>query len=163
MFSYEASMKDAERMKEMKRRRVRGVRLLQKGERPAEVARQTGVSRQSVMRWQRALASKGFAQVAQIGPRGRPRRLSEEQLKELARSLKQGALAAGYATEIWTVPRIAGLIAERFGVQLARSSVWHVLREQMGWSVQRPARQARQRDERAIASWKNKRWPELKK
>lgn len=163
MFSYEVSMKDAERMKEMRRRRVKGVRLLQKGERPAEVARQTGVSRQSVMRWQRALASKGFAQVAQVGPRGRPRRLSEEQLEELAQCLKQGALAAGYATEIWTVPRIAALITERFGVHLARSSVWSVLREQMGWSVQRPARQARQRDEKAIAAWKKKRWPELKK
>jgi transposase len=156
-------MNDAERMQEMKRRRVKGVRLLQKGERPAEVARQTGVSRQSVMRWERALASKGFAQLSQVGQRGRPRRLSEEQLTELARCLKQGAIAAGYATEIWTLPRIAALITERFGVRLARSSVWNVLREQMGWSVQRPARQARERDERAIGTWKKKRWPELKK
>jgi transposase len=163
MFSYGDCMNDQERMKEMKQRRVKGVRLLQQGERPAEVARRTGVSRQSVMRWERALASKGFTQVAQVGRRGRPRRLTEEQLRELARRLKQGALAAGYATEIWTLPRIAALITERFGVHLARSSVWNVLREQMGWSVQRPARQARQRDERAIAKWKNKRWPQLKK
>src|SRR6185312_416477 len=156
-------MNDTKRRKDMKRRRVKGARLLEQGEWPAEVARRTGVSRQSVMRWQRALAAGGIKQLAQLGRRGRPRRLSEAQLTELAQCLKQGALAAGYATEIWTVPRIGALIAERFGVRMANGSVWRDLREQMGWSVQRPTGQARQRDERAIAMWKKQRWPELKK
>lgn len=156
-------MNDTQRMQEMKRRRVKGARLLKAGKHPAEVARLTGVSRQSVMRWERAIASKGLAEIAQVGRRGRPRRLSDAQLKELAQYLKQGALAAGYATEIWTTPRIAELIAEKFGVRMPSGSVWRVLREQMGWSVQRPSGQARQRDERAIATWKKKRWPELKK
>jgi transposase len=163
MFRYEASMNDSEQMQEMKRRRVRGVRLLKAGKHAAEVARRTGVSRQSVMRWERALASKGFAAVAQVGQRGRPRRLTDTQLEELGRLLKQGAVAAGYATEIWTTPRIGALIAEKFGVRMHNGSVWRVLREQMGWSVQRPTGQARQRDERAITTWKKKRWPELKK
>jgi hypothetical protein len=46
-------------------------------------------------------------------------------------------------------------------VRLAISSVWGLL-GRMGWSVQRPTGQARQRDKRAIITWKNKRWPELK-
>lgn len=156
-------MNDTQRMQEMKRRRVKGARLLKAGKHPAEVARLTGVSRQSVMRWQRAIAIKGLAEIARVGRRGRPRRLSDTQLKELAQCLKQGALAAGYATEIWTTPRIAELIAEKFGVRMPSGSVWRVLREQMDWSVQRPSGQARQRDERAITTWKKKRWPELKK
>jgi len=35
--------------------------------------------------------------------------------------------------------------------------------QQLGWSVQRPTGRARERDEAAIATWKKKRWPEIKK
>jgi transposase len=155
-------MDDKQRMKELRRRRVNGVRLLESGVWPAEVARRLGTSRQTVMRWERAIEAGGRERLVKLGVRGRPRRLSDEQLQELGRLRKQGALSAGYATEMWTLPRIGALIQEKFGVHLANSSVWRVL-GQMGWSVQRPAGQARQRDERAISIWKNKRWPELKK
>jgi transposase len=47
-------------------------------------------------------------------------------------------------------------------VRLTQPSVWRLLRA-LGWSVQRPTGQARQRDEKAIRTWKAKRWPELKK
>jgi hypothetical protein len=33
----------------------------------------------------------------------------------------------------------------------------------LGWSLQRPTRQARERDEAAIARWKRERWPQVKK
>jgi hypothetical protein len=33
----------------------------------------------------------------------------------------------------------------------------------MGWSLQRPALRARERDEAAILRWKKKAWPQLKK
>jgi len=155
-------MDDKQRMKDLRRRRVKGARLLESGVPPAEVARRVSVSRQSVMRWERAIESGGIDRVARLGARGRPRRLSDAQLRELAQLLKTGAISAGYATEMWTLPRIAALIQEKFGVRLANSSVWRLL-GQMGWSVQRPTGQARQRDERAISTWKNKRWPELKK
>jgi len=93
---------------------------------------------------------------------GRPERLSAEQRKELVRLLKEGALAAGFPTELWTLPRIAQLIETKFSVNLVPSSVWRLL-GRLGWSVQRPTGQARERDERAIRTWKAKRWPELKK
>lgn len=87
---------------------------------------------------------------------------SAQQIQELGALLKAGSLAAGYATEIWTLPRIGQLIHRHFQLQLSQSSVWRTLRH-MGWSVQRPARQARERDERAVQAWKKKRWPQLKK
>jgi transposase len=155
-------MDNEQRLKELERRRLRAARLLSGGTHPAEVARQVGVSRQSVMRWERALKEDGVQALERAEGLGRPRRLSEAQLKELAKALKAGALACGYATEMWTLPRIGTLIQERFGVKLAQSSVWRTL-QKMGWSPQRPARQARQRDEAAVENWKNKRWVELKK
>jgi transposase len=90
------------------------------------------------------------------------RRLSAAQRKELVRLLKEGALAAGFPTELWTLPRIAQLIEAKFAVTMVASSVWRLL-GRLGWSVQRPAGQARERDERAVRTWKAKRWPELKK
>jgi transposase len=115
-----------------------------------------------VMRWERALKQEGVRSLERATAPGRPSRLSDAQLKELAKMLKAGSLAAGYATEMWTLPRIGALIQERFGVKFAHSSVWRTL-QKMGWSPQRPARQARQRDEEAVRTWKNKRWVELKK
>jgi len=41
--------------------------------------------------------------------------------------------------------------------------VWRILREQLGWTSQRPARRAVERDDEAIARWKEQRWPNVKK
>jgi len=155
-------MRDSKVLKEMKRRRVKGARMLLRGEKPAQVARAVGVSRQSVMRWERALSEGGLERMAKVGKRGGRFRLSAEQLKELAGLLKQGSLAAGYETEMWTLPRVAALIEERFAERLAISSVWNTLRR-MGFSPQRPSKLARERNEPAIKRWKSTRWPNLKK
>jgi len=162
VFRYEAGMSDTQVLREMNRRRVRGARMLARGEKPAQVARALAVSRQSVMRWEKALAQGGFERIAKVGRRGGRFRLSEEKLKELAKLLKQGAVSAGYATEIWTVPRVGALIQERFGEKLSTASVWRTL-QRMGWSPQRPTGKARERNERTIADWKSKRWPAVKK
>jgi len=155
-------MKHAEKLKILERRRLRGARLLAAGESQAEVARRVGVSRQTVMRWDRAREQGGVEALRRPSRFGRPERLSVEQRAELVRILAAGALAAGFGTELWTVPRIRELIEERFGVAMVSTSVWRLL-GRLGWSVQRPAGQARERDERAIRTWKHKRWPELKK
>jgi transposase len=149
-------------MKELERRRRRGAKLLAAGESQAEVARQVSVSRQTVMRWDRARQEGGMEALRRAPRFGRPERLSAAQRQELVLLLKEGALAAGFPTELWTLPRIAQLIESRFTVTLVPSSVWRLL-GRLGWSVQRPTGQARERDERAVRTWKAKRWPELKK
>jgi len=162
VISFEVIMNNKKRLKELERRRKRAARLLAAGKTQAEVARRLGVSRQSVLRWDRVRQDKGAEGLRRPARFGRPRKLNDAQRQELATALKQGALAAGFATELWTLPRIGVLIKDRFGVSLAESSVWRLLGE-LGWSVQRPAGQARQRDEAAIRTWKHKRWPALKK
>ena len=149
-------------LKEQRRRRLRGVRLLEQQVRQAEVARRLGVSRQTVSRWAETLNTQGAAALRNPRPRGRPAQLDLAQRAELQRLLKAGAMSAGFATELWTLPRIRVLIAERFGVQLSESWIFRLLR-QLGWSCQRPASQARERDEAAIRRWKQVRWPQLKK
>jgi len=155
-------MRHSEKLKELERRRRRGARLLLAGHSQADVAREVGVSRQTAMRWDRTLKEGGIEALRRPERFGRPERLTEAQRVELVRVLKEGSLAAGFATELWTLPRIAQLIERRFSVSMVPSSVWRLL-GRLGWSVQRPTGQARERDEQAIRRWKAKRWPELKK
>jgi Transposase and inactivated derivatives len=93
---------------------------------------------------------------------GRRRGLDEAQRQQLAKALRAGALAAGFATELWTLPRVGRLIQRQFGRRYSDSQVWRILRD-MGFSPQRPSRRARERDAAAIAEWKKRRWPALKK
>lgn len=76
--------------------------------------------------------------------------------------LKRGAVLAGFSTELWTLPRVSEVIAERFGRRYSVALVSRVLRG-LGFSCQRPTGRAIQRDEAASGQWKRKRWPELKK
>ena len=155
-------MDNEKRLIEWERRRRRGARLLEVGVKQAEVARRMGVTRTSVSRWEKLRQEGGEEALKRPKRFGRPRRLSDVQCEELIEQLKAGALAAGFATELWTLPRMRTLIEQRFSVELTEPSVWRLLRS-LGWSVQRPTGQARQRNEKAIRTWKARRWPELKK
>ena len=146
--------------KALEQRRLKGARLLAKGVPAAEVARQVGVARQTVAAWQRLLEEQGVAGLRRR-TLGRPRELSDAQCAELGKLLVQGALAQGFATELWTLPRVAKLIKQRFGVAYSSGHIWHLLRR-LGFSCQKPARRATQRDEAAIERWKKHRWPALK-
>lgn len=151
-----------QRLKDLERRRRRGARLLAAGKTQADVARRVGVTRTSVARWEAVRQEGGIEALRRPKRFGRPRKLSEAQCEQLVQALKVGALAAGFSTELWTLPRIALLIKQRFSVSLTEPSVWRLLGA-LGWSVQRPTGQARQRDEKAIGYWRARRWPALKK
>ena len=68
----------------------------------------------------------------------------------------------GYDTPLWTAQRVALLIEQEYGVRYHSGHVWRILRL-LGWSPQRPVGRALERDEQAIAEWKRKRWPAIKK
>jgi transposase len=97
------------------------------------------------------------------GPTGRRPKIADEQLAGIEQALLEGALAHGFATEVWTLERIAVVIQGLTGVALSNPSVWRLLRERLGWSVQCPARQAKERDEEAIQHWVAHEWPRINK
>lgn len=144
-------------------RRIEGARLLKRKVKPAEVARRLGVSRQAVSVWARRLAEvNGAAGKLKAKPLGRPKRLDALQCARLSSLLVIGALQAGFPTELWTVKQTRTLVAREFGVQYSNNGCWMLLR-QLGFSPQKPERRAKQRNEEAIAQWKRKSWPALKK
>jgi hypothetical protein len=64
---------------------------------------------------------------------------------------------------LWTLARVAEVIERFTGVRYSQTQTWAVLHERLGWSVQRPARRAVERDEEAIASWVKNDWPRIRK
>lgn len=146
----------------LQKRRMRAANMLRRGRTQAEVAKKLGVSRQSVSRWAGTREAEGDIGLRKAGRAGRLPRIDAEQRTKLAETLKAGALAAGYGTELWTLKRVRQLIQEQTGFRYSESGVWHVLAN-LGFSCQRPVGRALERDEPAIEHWKRKRWPALKK
>ena len=129
---------------------------------PAKVARAVGTSRASVTRWRQAYEVRGESALASKPHPGGSSRLTPAQRKRLIRLLLRGPRKHGYGTELWTLARMAEVIAVNFGVEYHPSAVWHILRS-MRWSSQKPERRARERDEQAIATWRQEEWPRIKK
>jgi transposase len=89
--------------------------------------------------------------------------LNDGQRAEVANALVKGAGANGYGTDVWTLPRVAEVIEHLTGVSYHPGHVWYLLRDQLDWTWQRPARRAVERNDEAIERWVKKRWPQLKK
>jgi transposase len=120
------------------------------------------VSRMSVSRWYRAWKKSG-KQALRAAPRaGRKPLVSVRHLQKVQSALRQGARAHGFSADLWTLPRVATVIERVIGVRYHPGHVWKMLGA-MQWSVQKPERQARERDAEQVEYWKTTRWPELKK
>jgi len=148
--------------KQLEKRRHRAVQLLESGQSLSGVARQIGAAVSSVFRWRQTYRRKGRQGLDARPSPGRPPRLSATEKRQLVRLLTRGAVRAGYRTELWTLPRVAELIHQQFGVRYHPAHVWKVLTA-LGWSCQKPERRAVERDEDAIARWTRDDWPRIKK
>jgi transposase len=144
-------------------RRERAAELFAQGRSQAEVARELDVSRQSASRWHAGWQAAGATGLQSRGPTGRRPKIADEQLEAIEQALLEGARAHGFATNVWTLDRIAVVIQGLTGVTLSNPSVWRLLRNRLGWSVQRPQRQAKERDEEAVQHWVAHEWPRIKK
>jgi transposase len=147
----------------MEQRRMRAADLFAKGElSQADIARELGVAHQTVSDWHEKWKAGGRKALRAAGRAGRPPKLTAADLAKVDKAQRRGAKANGYPTDLWTLARVAEVIEAQTGVRYHPGHVWRVLRL-MGWSRQRPARRATERDEAAIEAWVNERWPRVKK
>jgi transposase len=144
-------------------RRLRAAELFALGRSQAEVARDLGVSRQAVSVWHARFTQGGVGALRSRGPTGPNPKLSAAQLARVEQALLQGAQANGFDTDLWTLERVAVVITQLTGVRYHPGHVWVILRQRLGWTVQRPERRASERDEQAIARWVAHEWPRIKR
>ena len=147
----------------MEKRRKHAARLFKAGTKQAEVARTLGVSRQSVSRWYRDWKNAGPVALKAAGRAGRKPKLGANDLRKIDKALREGARASGYHTDLWTLKRVSEVIETTTGIRYHPGHVWRILKENMGWSLQRPAKKAKERNEEAVKIWIAEKWPELKK
>jgi transposase len=145
----------------LEQRRLEAARMFAHGATQAEVAHTFGVSAQAASVWYRRWHQGGEAALRGVGRAGRRPRLSAAELEAVEGALRKGPEAFGFDTELWTLGRIAQVIERRTGVRYHPGHVWRLLRG-LGWSVQRPARRAAERDEAEIARWRAEEWPRIK-
>jgi transposase len=143
-------------------RRLHALSLLQQGLAPVEVARRLGVDRRSVRRWKATARTGGRDAVRARPVPGRPPKLEASDRRRLEQVLLRGAHAAGFATDLWTCPRVATVIRREFGVRYHVDHLGRLLRR-LGWSPQKPERRARERDEAAVRRWLRVELPRIKK
>src|SRR5207245_7416314 len=137
----------------MEVRRQRAARLFATGTNTqGAIARRLGVSRQSVMRWFHAWRRGGRAALRSAGRAGRKPKLGPGALSQIDAALRQGPRAFGFATNLWTLARVAVIIKRQTGVQYRPAHVWRLLGE-LDWTLQRPATRARERDGPRLPEW----------
>lgn len=136
--------------------------MFKEGKGTFEIAGIFRVTPGAVSHWKKAWIEAGCDGLKAKPSPGGVSRMTDEQRAELRELLVQGAHANGFDTELWTLPRIAKLIEQRFSIKYESSHVSRILKR-LGFSPQKPERRAREQDEAAVARWREKDWPRIKK
>jgi putative transposase len=142
--------------------RMAAVEFIAAGESDEQVARRFRVTKMSANRWRRAVEAGGTAALASKGAAGARPLLTEDQQRELVGLIEQGPAAHGHLDQRWTLSRIRALVRERFAVDYRSSGALHEMLTRLGVSWQVPTRRAAERNEQAIAVWRQETWPHIK-
>jgi transposase len=146
----------------LQHKREHAIELLGQGYTQQEVARLMKVDARSVRRWKAAHQAGGKKALQAVAASGRPAKLTPQQRQRLEKQLLRGATAAGFATDLWTCPRVAEHIERTFGLRYHVDHIGRLLHA-MNWSPQKPTRKAMERDEEGIRQWIKQVWPAIKK
>jgi transposase len=147
---------------ELERRRLLAVERVNEGYSTEEVAAFLGIDASSVRRWVSVFGRHGIAGLRARPVPGRPPKLTRTREKLVFRWLADNPTAYGFATELWTAPRLAQLIEQEWGVSLHPRYLCQWLRAR-GFTPQKPRRVGRERNDQAIAVWLAQDWPRIKK
>ena len=147
---------------ELERRRELAVARVAEGHSQAQVAAILGVHHNTVSRWVCTARGQGSDALKAKPTPGRPRKLSARQEKIVLGWVAKPPTSFGFPTDLWTSRRLAALIEQRWGIRFNSNYLVEWLRVRKH-TPQKPDQPARERDEAAIARWKEQDWPRLQK
>jgi transposase len=147
---------------EREARRRLAVQRVGEGWSQKDVAAFLGVHPVTVNTWVRAHRAGGDEALKGKPHPGRAPALTADQQRQVLGWLAEKPTAHGFNTDLWIAGRVAHRIRERFGVAYHPGYVREWLAKR-GYSPQKPARRAPERDQAAIDRWLAEDWPRLKK
>jgi transposase len=143
--------------------RLRAILLVHEGKTLEQVGQILEVARSTVERWVDRYRSRGATGLLVRGPyQGKKPRLSLDQKRELAITVRQGPEVSGLDTGVWTAPIIADLVHRRFNITYSPSQIRRLLHE-LGFSLQYPRQEPSEADKKRQATWLEEEVPEIKK
>ena len=142
--------------------RFKAAKLFKKNMPQAEIARKLRVTPAAVNYWHIAWNKGGKKALESKGQPGFPSKLTPKDRKTFREAILKGPLAYGYETDFWTLSRLSVVMKKVADVKFGTTHTWEIVRS-LGFTPQKPRVLAAERDEEAIAAWKKKRLPGLKK
>jgi transposase len=147
---------------ELEKVRMFAANMFEEGLSSILVAQSLKVNVQTARRWRRNFIASGRAGLdARKHPGSKPR-LNPQQRERLAELLLLTPTQCGFERYLWTTSLIADLIQREFNVVYHHDTVGLLLRG-LGFSWQKPACRAKERDEVRIEAWRREVWPEILK
>ncbi|MBZ9753587.1 IS630 family transposase [Deinococcus sp. HMF7604] len=116
------------------------------------LAEQFGVKEVTIRAWRAQIRRGGEEALRASRATGRPQQLTAGQQAEIQGLLDRDPRTQGFDTSGWTTARVRELIGRRFGVWMHRDYLSRKL-HQWGFSYQRPAVRAVERNEEEVATW----------
>jgi len=113
--------------RELEQRRLQAARLLSDGMSCGEVASRLRVDTRSIRRWRAAIRAGNLAGLAAKPVRGRPPRLTTNDLTCLRGILAAGEQVAGMPAGAWSCAEVMDVIEWQFGVRYHRAHVNRIL------------------------------------
>jgi putative transposase len=147
---------------ELERTRMIAANLFDQKFKTRQIAMALGVDVQTVRRWRRVYLADGREALKLNKHPGRPPLLGETDRQKLATLLLKTPAECGLDRHLWTTQLIAELIEREFKIHYHHDHVGVILAA-MGFTHQKPARRARERDEARIHAWRHETWPALLK
>lgn len=147
--------------KEMEARRLRAVPYFKSNWSERRIGEKLGVSGPTVHDWKVMWKKKG-SKGLRAGRYGRVSRLSPKDERLIRKHILEGALSHGFSGDFWTLKRLTIGVKRWTNTTYEDRSVWHVVKR-LGFSCQKPVKRARERDEKAVATWCAETWPKVKK
>ena len=142
--------------------RRRCVEMKESGWKQKDIATALGLTPGWVSQTIKKYREQGAEALLARKPTGSPPKITPQQLAHLVEELNQGAVSHGFPGQIWTRARVNEAIGRLFGVSYDPTQVGRLLRK-VGWSLQKPARKARQQNQQKVHQWREETVPDLKK
>ena len=117
--------------------RLHAVLLVAQGVTCTEAAALLGDAPRTVQYWIHRFEAEGFAGLADADRSGRPKKLSEQQLDEIGKVLRESPRKAGLTTNIWDGKTLSTFISQQYAVDLGVRQCQRLFRR-LGFRLRKP-------------------------
>ena len=117
--------------------RLHGLLLVAQGMTAPVVGRMLGDSTRTVQYWVRRFHAEGLSGLAEGDRPGRPRRLTESQMRSLEAALRKTPEDAGLSGTLWDGKTLSAYLEQQFDVELGVRQCQRLFR-QLGFRLRKP-------------------------